>query len=134
MLVQMGQQTIHLLGREGGGRTTAHVEGADGKTRILHHLSRLRDLRHQCLQIGLHQVERFLHRLGDEGAIAAAGRAEGNAHIEGDVVGRKSLLGNAACLGGLHAQTGTLRGDEIRLFQRLFRLRWALPTLHQAGG
>ena len=134
VLAQMGQQTIHLLCRQRGGRAAAHVERADMEPRVLHHPACRRNFRHQRLQIGFHQLKGLLHRLGDEGAVGAAGGTEGDAHIEGDVVGGQFRLGFCSRLSRLHAEAGTLGGDEIGLLQRALCLRRALAALHQAGG
>ena len=108
---------IHLPGGQRGGGAAAHVEGLDAQACVLHHLSRQRDLPLQRLQIRLHQLEGALHRLRDEAAIGAARGAEGDADVQGDVVGSERLLGGDARLSRLDAHAAAGRGYLIGAVQ-----------------
>ena len=85
-LPQPAQQPVHLLRRQGGGGAAAHVEGPDLQSQVLDHGGGAVRLRQQGLQIGLHQMEGFFHAVADEAAIGAPGGAEGDAHVQGDLI------------------------------------------------
>ena len=131
--VEMGQQVIHLRRRQGGGGAAAHIEGFDAQPRVLYHLRRQRDLPLQRLQIRLHQLEGPLHRLRDEAAIGAAGGAEGDADVQGDVVGRQPLLGGDAGLGRLDAHSAAGRRHLIGVRQLTVRLAGRHAAAQQPG-
>ena len=132
--VQMGQQVIHLPGRQGGGRAAAHIEGLDAQARLRHHAGSVGDLLFQRCQIGLHQAEGLLHRCGHEAAVGAAGGAERDAHVQGDLIGAQVAFGLQAGPGRLDGQAAALRRDEVGVTQDAvrFALRFALLQ-HSAG-
>ena len=120
---------IHLPGGQCGGRAAAHVEGLDAQSRVLYHPGRQRDLPLQRFQIRLHQLEGALHRLGHKAAIGASCGAEGDADIQGDVVGLESLLGGDARLCRLDTHAAAGRGYLIGALQ----LAVGLPGRHAAA-
>ena len=124
---------IHLRRRQGGGGAAAHIEGFDAQACVLHHLRRQRDLPLQRLQIRRHQLEGPLHRLRDEAAIGAAGGAEGDADVQGDVVGREPLLGGNARLGRLDAHSAPGRRYLIGVRQLTVRLPGRHAAAQQPG-
>ena len=130
----MGQQVIHLLCRQSGGRAAAHVEGLDGQPRLRHHAGGVGDLLLQRRQIRLHQAEGLLHRRGHEAAIGAAGGAERDAHIEGYLVGTQTALGGQARLRRLDGQTAALRRDEVGVPQDAVCLPLRLAPLQHGAG
>ena len=131
--VQVGQQPVHLLGRQGGGGAAAHIEGLDAQARLPDHLRGVGDLPAQHIQIRLHQPQGFFHRLGHEAAIGAAGGAEGNADVQGDVLRAQVRLGPQARLGRFHRQTAAGRGDVVGVPQNAAGLGRGLALLQQTG-
>ena len=133
-LVQMGQQVIHLLRRQSGGRTAAHIEGLDAQTRLRHHAGGVGDLLLQRRQIRLHQAEGLLHRGGDKAAVGAAGGAERDAHIERYLVGQQRTLGRQSRTGRLNGQTAALRRDEVGVAQDAICLTLRSALLQHGTG
>ena len=91
------------------------------------------DLPLQRLQIRLHQLEGALHRLRDEAAIGAARGAEGDADVQGDVVGRQSLLGGDARLGRFDTHAAAGRGYLIGAVQLTVGLTGRHAAAQQPG-
>ena len=118
----MGQEPIHLPGGEGGGRTAAHVKALHVQPQILCHLCRLGDLPQQHLQIWLHKGKALFHCLGHKAAIGASGGAEGDADVEGNVLGLQIRLGLQTRLGRLDAQLSPGLGNGIGVPQQMIHL------------
>ena len=132
-LLEGSQHPVHLLCCQCGGSAAAHVEGPAGKALLADHLPSGADLPDQRVYIGRHQGEAPLHGLAHEGAVGAAGGAEGDAHIDRDIPGIQLLLGGqggGACLQG---QRRPVRGDEICFLQHLAGLLGRL-SLGQGPG
>ena len=132
--VQMGQQVIHLPGRQGGGRAAAHIEGLDAQARLRHHAGSVGDLLFQRCQIGLHQAEGLLHRCGHEAAVGAAGGAERDAHVQGDLIGAQVAFGLQAGPGRLDGQAAALRRDEVGVTQDAVRFALRFSLLQHSAG
>ena len=132
--IQVGQQPVHLIGRERGGSTAPHVERLDVQPRFLHHSGGVGDLPVQHLQIRLHQSQRPLHGLGYKAAIGAAGGAEGDANIQGDILRLQLRLGSAGGLRRLDAQAAALRRDEVGVPQDPVHLPFRHALLQHPGG
>ena len=81
VMIQVGQEPVHLVGGEGGRRAAAHVKALHPQPQVPHRPCRPGNFSQQRLQIRLHEPEALLHRLGHEAAIGAAGGAEGNADV-----------------------------------------------------
>ena len=106
-----GEQPVQLAGGQGGGRTAPHIEGAKPPARPLQDPAQGADLLQKGVQIGLQKLQRPAHIGGHKGAVGAPCGAEGDAHIERDLILLQGALGVQAGLGAVHRQLGPLRGD-----------------------
>ena len=134
LFVQMGQQTVHLLRRKGGGRTAAHVKGFDAQSGLSHHLRRRRNLLTQRVQIRLHQAKGLFHRCRYKAAVGAARGAEGDADVEGDIVGLQLRLGGQSGLCRFDGQTAAGRRHEIGVPENPVHSTRGLALLQKARG
>ena len=125
-ILKLAQKAIHLLGREGRGGAAAHVEGVDGQAQLPEHPPPCPDLLRQGGEIGLDEGEGLLHAGADEGAVGAAGGAEGDAKVEVDVPLLQAPLLFEAGFRGLGGQAGPPGGDEVALLQEALGVRQAL--------
>ena len=112
-LLHLGQQPFQLGGGQGGGGAAADVDGADKKPRLPEVCGAGRYLLTQSIQIGLHQLQRLLHVSGDKAAIGAAGGAEGNADVEGDLIRLQAPLHRQPRLSRVQRQLRAGLRDEI---------------------
>ena len=108
-LFKGGEHPVHLLCRQGGGRAATHVKGANPQPCPAHHGAPGAHLIQEGLHIGRHQGEAPLHRLAHKGAVGAAGGAEGDAHVNGDVQGLQPLGGGQGHAAGLQRQPRPLQ-------------------------
>ena len=110
------KQRFHLPGRQRGGGAASDIDGTQGFAGCCHELAGDPQLPVQRLQIGLHQVGVFADGLADEGAVGAAGGAEGNAHIQRYVMGFHFFDGGHGVFGAVQTELCPLGGDEIGIF------------------
>ena len=75
------EDSFQIGAGNGRGRTATHIGGANLPPRPAHHLSADGDFVQQRVHIGLYQLA-FAQFSGGEGAIGAAGGAEGNADVQ----------------------------------------------------
>ena len=116
------------------GRPASTVEGAPCQPRLPQRPAGGVHLLQQQLEIGLHQLQRPAHVSGDEGAIGAAGGAEGDAHIDGDLLFSQLPLGGQGGPGAVGGQGGPDGGDPIFPLQLGDGLRLCGPGEHGPGG
>ena len=127
------EKLLHLRRGQGGGRTASDIDGTHGLAGTCHQLGGVAQLLVQGFQVRLHQVGIFADGLADEGAVGAAGGAEGDAHIEGNVPGfqlRRRCHGRS---GAVQAELCPAGGDEIGLFHFLNGF-FVAHARHQAPG
>ena len=101
------------------GRAAAHIHGPDVQTRLPGHAAPGLDLRRQSVHVRVHQGKALFHRLADKGTVGAAGGAEGNADIDGDVPGAQTFRGLKGRRPRLQGQGGPAGGDIINFLQQL---------------
>ncbi len=124
-------QPVKLRRRERGRRTAAHVDRHGAEPQRSRRGRRSGDLLLQRRQKGRDQLHALFHRLADEAAVGAAGRAEGNAHIEADVLLPQACGGLHGLAARVEAERRALRGDVELLDEAAqgLLLAEALPQL-----
>ena len=125
-VLKLAQEAVHLLRGKGRGGAAAHVKGVDVEPQFPEHSSARPDLLRQGGEIGLDEGEGLLHAGADEGAVGAAGGAEGDAKVEVDVPLLQAPLLFEAGFRGLGGQAGPPGGDEVALLQEALGVRQAL--------
>ena len=109
------QKPGKLLGRQGSGGAAPNVDGADLLIRGLKQLAGDFHFLQKRLQIGLDQVCPLADGAADEAAVGTAGGAEGNAHIQGKVVGFQKICGVDRGDGAVHSQLPAVIGDVVNI-------------------
>ena len=123
------------MGRgEGGGGAPADVEGPQAQPGPPQPGAHGLDLPQQAVEIRRQQLARAALGLADEGAVGAAGGAEGNAHVDRDVAGLQQGRRPHRGLAGLNAEPPPGRGDEEALLQQPVRALDRAPGQQVAGG
>ena len=132
--LQRREHPLQLGGGEGGGGAAAHVEGTDCSAGLPEKGPGGLDLPLQSRHKGLHQGKAPLHGGGDEGAVDTPAGAEGDAHIEGDLVSPEGAPGGHALPGAVHDQPPADGGDPVNVPQEPFGPERGETLLHGLGG
>ena len=77
------------------------------------------DLFQQGLEVGVQQLRALADGPGDEAAVGAAGGAEGDAHIEGNVGGLQQVRRRHGGCGAVQGQLPAVRGNVVNIPEEL---------------
>ena len=113
-----GHQPFHLFLGQGGGGAAADVEGSDPFAAVMQELSHMDDLLLQGVQKTGQEAAEFFNARADKAAIGAAGGAEGDADIEGNVIFFQQTGGLDRGAGGLDAQPPPFGQHMILLLEQ----------------
>ena len=113
------QKRNHLGCGEGGGCAAADVDSAHMLAGLGKELAADFDLFQQSGKIRVQKLRLAADGAADEAAVGTSGGAEGNAHIEGNIVFFQQVCGIDGGNGAVNGQFPALRCDVVDVFQEL---------------
>ena len=128
------QKICHLGGGKGGGRAAAYVDCTHLAAGFFQKLPGMAHFLHQCLQVWLQQLCALAYRAADEAAVAAPGRAEGDANIQGKIGLLQQGCGLYGGFAAVHSQLPALRGHIVHILQKLLGRSGSAAFQHVLGG